>query len=237
MNMNQNNFDKTLTIKRSWLVLILSALIPTVAIMLTFITAMLIKGDEQDVEFSIYSPAFAVGVLISHSLIFLILYKKLRKNKLDLKDIYWKLNSEQTWWKEIVFGLILGLILYLFKEFVIDSMSALVNGNQPTFHSLFNFNFNSAKWYPLIVTPLVFVEESVFRGFAYRTFKDRYSTAGILVFSSLLFGLMHIGNGLNAMIVTSIIGALYFSIFLNSKNLWRVYFVHLFYNTLIILTS
>lgn len=235
--MHQNNTEKNLPIKRSWLVLILSTLIPTVAIVLTVFIAIVIKGGGQDGEFSIYSPVFAVGVLISHSLIFLILYKYLRKNQLGLKDIYWKLNSEQTWWKEIVFGLILGLILYLFKEFVIDSMRALANGNQPTFRSLFNFNFNSAKWYPLIITPLVFVEESVFRGFTYRAFKGRYSTISILIISSLFFGLIHVGNGLDALIFTTIMGGLFFGIFLSSKNLWRPYFAHMLYNILIIFTS
>ncbi|MDX1579157.1 MAG: hypothetical protein R3266_11770 [Gemmatimonadota bacterium] len=63
-----------------------------------------------------------------------------------------------------------ALGLYLFEELVIDSVRMLLAGHAPTYTSLFRFR-PQGRELPLafVATLLVFVEESVYRGYVLLT--------------------------------------------------------------------
>jgi len=74
-------------------------------------------------------------------------------------------------------------------------------------------------------------EELVFRGYLY-TFIRRYTynTALILIISSLSFGLIHWSLGLHAVIITSIIGALFMAAYMRTQSLPAIMLAHFMIN-------
>jgi membrane protease YdiL (CAAX protease family) len=121
---------------------------------------------------------------------------------------------------EIGIGLICALGLYLFKEFALDSIDALLRGNRPTFTSLFNFRWGEI-YVPTAVaaTGLVFVEESIDRGFAIPGLRQRLGVVTAVAVSSALFGLLHWGNGPFAILTSTVFGLGFAGIFLWRGNL------------------
>ncbi|MBU0971723.1 MAG: CPBP family intramembrane metalloprotease [Proteobacteria bacterium] len=74
-------------------------------------------------------------------------------------------------------------------------------------------------------------EELVFRGFLH-TFLGRYFKRSwvILVISSVAFGLIHWSLGLHAVVVTSIIGALFMGFYLKTRSLPAIMIAHFLIN-------
>ena len=70
-------------------------------------------------------------------------------------------------------------------------------------------------------------EELVFRGFMH-TFISRYteSSLAIVVISSVAFGLIHWSLGLHAVVITSIIGAVFMIAYLRTRSLPALMFAH-----------
>jgi len=219
-----------------WILFLITGILP---IILVF-SYVLISGDNfLDGDF-FKSPWFALIIVVSHGTSFLILLYFLKKLNTSLNDIGWKISGIKAFLGEIGIGFILSLIIYTFKELVLDSLSAILHGNSPTFYSFFNFSFEADEAALMAVAFLFpFVEESIFRGFPYQQWKNKWSLWKIILITSLVFGLMHSIGGerdFTSAINTGIIGALYFLIFRWRKNLYCPAATHSFYNLWIILT-
>jgi membrane protease YdiL (CAAX protease family) len=72
-----------------------------------------------------------------------------------------------------------------------------------------------------------FMEELVFRG-CMLAFLKRYtaSSLAIVVISSVAFGLIHWSNGLHAVLVTSVIGAVFMTVYLKTRSLPAIMLAH-----------
>jgi membrane protease YdiL (CAAX protease family) len=134
-------------------------------------------------------------------------------------------------------GLVCGLGLYLFKELAVDPVRQLVTGDRPTFTSLFAFRPGSLELgMAVAATTLVFVEESIYRGYALPFFEDRWGTLAAVIVTSAAFGLLHWGNGLEAIVITPFLGALLAGIFVWRRNLVAGTVAHALYNLAVLLT-
>lgn len=139
--------------------------------------------------------------------------------------------------KEVGLGLACALGLYLFKELVVDPVDQLLAGDRPTFTSLFAFRPGSLEvGMAMAATLLVFVEESIYRGYALPFFEDRWGTLGAVLVTSAAFGLLHWGNGPEAIVVTAALGALLAGIFVWRRNLMAGTVAHALYNLAVSLT-
>lgn len=177
-------------------------------------------------------------VIVNHLALFALLWGLLRGNGMGLTDIGWSAKAvDSTILRELGIGLVCGLGLYLFKELVIDSVRALAAGGTPTFRSLFRFSFGSLEFgLTLAATTVVFVEESVYRGYALPFFEDRWGTVRAVLVTSAAFGPLHWGNGVEAVVVTAVLGALLAAIFVWRRNLLTGTAAHGLYNLLVLLT-
>lgn len=74
-------------------------------------------------------------------------------------------------------------------------------------------------------------EELIFRGFMH-TFISRYTenSFAIVVISSAAFGLIHWSLGLHAVVITSIIGAVFMTAYLRTRSLPAIMFAHFVIN-------
>lgn len=175
-------------------------------------------------------------IAINHLAIFALLYYLLRRRNIPLSSIGLRIQPRSLA-TEIAIGLVGALLLYLFKEFAIDSIRALLAGNPPTFTSLFRFNVGDV-YVPMAVVAagFVFVEESVFRGFAIPHLAQRFGDTWAVVVSSAFFGLLHWGNGLFAIFNGMVYGVLFSGFFLWRRNLVAVIVAHAGYNLLVLAT-
>jgi membrane protease YdiL (CAAX protease family) len=173
---------------------------------------------------------------VNHLSLFALLLFLLHRRDNRPGDIGWSLESKFVM-IEILIGLGGALMLYLFKEFAIDSVRALMAGNRPTFTSLFNFRF-SEIYIPMAVaaTGLVFVEESIYRGLAIPHLRQRFNVVTAVLISSAFFGALHWGNGPFAIFSAAVIGLFFAGIFLWRGNLIACTVAHVGYNLLVLAT-
>lgn len=179
------------------------------------------------------------GILaVNHLALFGLLVVLVRRAGGTLSDIGWSPRAVGTTVaREAALGLVCALGLYLFKELAIDSARALAAGRTPTFTSLFAFRPAEldVAW-ALAATGLVFVEESIYRGFALPFLEARWGTGRAVLVTSAAFGLLHWGNGPEAIVITAVIGALLAGIFVWRRNLVAGTVAHALYNLAILLT-
>lgn len=84
----------------------------------------------------------------------------------------------------------------------------------------------------LVVLP-PFIEEMVFRGFAFPAFSNRLGVAGGALISSALFGAAHlIGSGLNVAVYTMILGLLLCLLYRKLGSIWPGIALHMLNNYL-----
>ena len=215
---------------QTWLMLVLPP-ITLGTLILGFLATMGPAPGEAGAEEAV-RKALPYILVFNHGLLFAVLVLILRRNGESLKGIGWTTNGiGSSIARELTIGVLCALGLYLFKEMVIDSTRALLAGRTPTFTSLFNFRPGSLD-VPLAVaaTTLVFVEESIYRGFAIPSLKLRYGTTWAVVITSAAFGMLHWGNGVAAILATAVFGLLFAAVFLWRRNLVAVTVAHALYN-------
>lgn len=179
------------------------------------------------------------GILaVNHLALFGLLVFLLRRGGETLADIGWSMRGlGSTVVREVGVGLVCGLVLYLFKELAVDPGRQLTAGDRPTFTSLFHFRPGSLELGMAVAgTTLVFVEESIYRGYALPFFESRWGTFSAVIVTSAAFGLLHWGNGPSAIVITACIGALLAGIFVWRRNLVAGTAAHALYNLAVLLT-
>lgn len=177
-------------------------------------------------------------IILNHSVVFAVLLVVLRREGRRLSDIGWRRDPRAPGLAGAVMaGILAGLALYLFKELVLDSAQALQSGNRPTFTSLFRFSIDRAEL-PLlaVATTLVAVEETVYRGYGLAALDVRWGRVRALVAMAVLFGLLHWGNGVLAILFTGTLGLGFAGLFLWRRSLIVPLTAHIVYNALVILT-
>lgn len=177
-------------------------------------------------------------IAANHLALFALLVWLLRRNGETLHDIGWSLAARRrTLVSELAVGLICGVGLYVLKEVAVDPLRQLLAGQRPTFTTLFNFRPSELDVaLAAVATGLVFVEESIYRGYALTFLAGRRDTLSAVLITSLAFGLLHWGNGLDAIAFTSVWGLLLAGIFLWRRNLVAGTAAHALYNLLVLLT-
>lgn len=205
------------------------------AVIVAFMAATGTHPGDPDAEAAV-REALPYLLAVNHLAVFGILVWVLRRQGRSLREIGWTLDSTSLG-RELVVGLVCALVLYLLKELAYDSLEAVLQGRRPTFTSLFNFHLERPETAMAVAAfSLVFVEESVYRGFGIPALERRHGRAWAVVVSSVCFGLLHWGNGLEAVTFSTVWGVLLAGIFLWRENLVAGTTAHAFYNLAIVAT-
>lgn len=179
------------------------------------------------------------GILaVNHLSLFVLLVLLLRREGETPADIGWNVRAvDATVAGEVIVGLACALGLYLLKELAVDPVRQLLVGQRPTFTSLFAFRPASLEaGMALAATGLVFVEESVYRGYALPFFEERWGPVPAVLVTSVAFGLLHWGNGPGAILFAAVWGLPLAGIFLWRRNLVAGTVAHALYNLAVLLT-
>lgn len=176
-------------------------------------------------------------IAVNHTLVFAVLLWLLRREGRNLASIGWRLTPERPLGREVGVGIGAGLGMYLLKEFVFDSVRALVAGAAPTFTSVFRFQGPGEELPWLLVgTTFIVVEESVYRGYGLAPLRRRWGGAAALLVMGVLFGLLHWGNGPLAIGFTGVLGVVSGLVYLWRGTLTAPIVAHALYNALVLLT-
>jgi membrane protease YdiL (CAAX protease family) len=222
--------------KSVWAMLVVPPLTLAVLIVAYMAVTGVSPGDPE-AEDAVRS-ALGPIIIVNHLALFALLWWLLRRRGEHLADIGWSVRAvDSTLLREIGLGLVFGVALYLFKELAVDSVRALLAGNAPTFHSLFRFKPGSLEpGITLAAITVVFVEESIYRGYAIPFFEQRWGTLPAVLVTAIAFGSLHWGNGAGAMANASVLGILFAGIFLWRRDLVACTAAHALYNFLVLLT-
>lgn len=192
------------------------------------------SGDSSAI--SGYFQSFMPLILaVNHLALFFILRSFLRKDQLTLRSIGLFVDSKK-WPMEVLVGLGLALVLYLFNQLVIEPIQAIYNGDAINFSIEFSVR-NQINW-PLLASAatLPIIEELIYRGYAYEGFKNKYGMVFIIIASSVLFGALHWGLGLLTSLLIIPFGIIFFAVFLwRKRNLVAVAVGHCLYNSMVLI--
>lgn len=219
-----------------WLMLTLPAVL-LAAIIAAYITLFPVEPSAPGFEGDL-RKVLPLFIAINHVIAFGVLLWLLKRRNEPISAIGWNWSTISLSWKrELLVGLAGALALYLFKEFAIDSIRAILAGTRPTFTTLFNFT-TEGLYVPLLLvaTLLIFVEESIYRGFAIPRLGKRFGLPMAVLVSTLFFALLHWGNGPFALLSSFLLGLLMATIFLWRQNLVAVTVAHAGVNLLMLLT-
>ncbi|GHN03210.1 hypothetical protein WSM22_46990 [Cytophagales bacterium WSM2-2] len=177
-----------------------------------------------------------IGNAIIRTCIFLaVIFGVIRQLKLDSNELFinQKINETRT----VQFALVFILPLFLFTSLVTE-MEALLKMGQAEYFSKYYKIFSlgsGAKYFITILIIGPIVEELFFRGLILGSFRKTYSYQKALIYSSLVFSLVHIRldeTFLSSIIYSFLSGLLYGWIYLNTKNIGFVMFMHFAWNLL-----
>jgi len=215
-------------------------LLPPVTLGALIVAYMALTGvgpADPDAE-AVVRRALPGIIAVNHLALLGLLIHFLRRRGASLADAGWRLaGGRGTRGREVGVGLACGLGLYLFKELGVDPVRQLLDGVRPTFTSLFRFRIASLDpGMALVATTLVFVEETIYRGYALPFFRARWGVVPAVLLTSGAFGLLHWGNGAAAVAITSVYGVLLAAVFLWRRNLVAGTAAHALYNLLVLLT-
>lgn len=175
-------------------------------------------------------------ILVNHTVVLAALLIVTRRQGTSVQRLGWSLEGSR-WPREIAVGIAGALVVYLFKELVVDSGLALLDGRTPTFRSLFRFRTEGLEVpMALVATGLVFVEETVYRGLAIPVLARRHGTLVAVLATSIAFGLLHWGNGPEGIAVTTTYGLLFAALFLWRRNVLATTVAHALYNLAVLST-
>ena len=231
--------SSTVTSRRSlhvWLMLLLPPITLGVLIF-GYVAVRGLSPSDPATEHAVRAAIPAI-IAVNHLALFALLVWLLRRNGESVRDIGWSLAAPgRTLVSELAVGLACGVALYLLKEVAVDPVRQLLVGQTPTFTSLFNFRPSELDLaMTATATSLVFVEESIYRGYALPFFQRRWGTLAAVLVTALAFGPLHWGNGLGAIAFATVWGVLLAGIFLWRRNLVAGTVAHALYNFLVLLT-
>lgn len=221
--------------KRTWAMLIMPPF-TLLLVSLIFGVAFFLytSGDGSAIPnyFQSYMPLI---LMVNHLALFFILRSFLKKDHLTLNSIGWFIDRK-TWPIEVVIGFALALFLYLFNELVIEPIQAIYDGNSPDFSIGFSIRDHINWFFLASATTLPIIEELIYRGYAYKGFKNKYGIGFTIITSSMLFGALHWGLGLLTAVLIIPYGIFFFLVFLSrGKNLVAVIVGHCLYNSLVLI--
>lgn len=219
-----------------WLMLLLPPVSLGVLIF-AYVAARGLSPTDPATESAVRAAIPAI-ITVNHLALFGLLVWLLRRGGETLPDIGWSLaRPGRTLAGELAVGLVCGVGLYLLKETAVDPVRQILDGQTPTFTSLFRFRPSELDVaLAAAATGVVFVEESIYRGYALPFFAERWGTLAAVLVTSLAFGPLHWGNGLGAIAFACVWGLLLAGIFLWRRNLVAGTVAHALYNLLVLLT-
>ena len=166
-------------------------------------------------------PYILIG---NHTILFLLLLWVLKKNQIQLKDISIKYVSARVFIQNSLIGILMGIILFGLSHFVLTPTLTMAGVGSGVFQPTHGFPV-----YVYMIGSTIFagiVEEAVYRCYGIGVLEKYYSKDMAIFVTSVLFSVLHFGEGFGGVVNAFILGALLGIIFVWKQNLETVAFAH-----------
>jgi hypothetical protein len=182
-------------------------------------------GDPQAIKQAI-SHSLPYILMVKNILLFLILVGFLRIAGLHLADVGWKIpQGAPSWLLQSLVGVAAGALIGFLDLRAIAPLSRMLAWKLGVHHYLSSSNASMtqgsslAVWLVAVTLFAPIVEESVYRGYAITQLREKFGPHLAVAISSLFFGLLHWGLGLDGMMNAVLTGTLLAGLFLWRRTL------------------
>lgn len=163
-----------------------------------------------------------------------ILMKSMKRDGLTWQAIGWKLNEGQHLWREILIGVVPGIVLaFLYIYILSPALTQLqrIWDYVPAGELLTSLG---ASIIPFAIADILlapFVEESIYRGYGLTRLLGRFSQPVAIALSMFFFGILHWTGGFWYILLTGILaGGLFAWLRVTRKNVIAPFAAHLALN-------
>ena len=228
--------DKRKGMRQVWFILgIPPVLFLIVIIAISVYFGVITQGDAQAIAENT-SSATPYIVLIVQVLLLLFLLRTIRADKLTFRDIGWQLPAGQSWWQEILIGILVGMPVGFLYIFVLSPLLAtvqrVIGDYVPPEQILPSLGAAVIPFFIANVVLAPFVEENIYRGYAISRLRQRFGIIGAILLSCLFFGLLHWAGGFWYIVLTGIVaGGIFAALFVWRRNIVVAYTAHLALNS------
>ncbi len=161
-----------------------------------------------------------------------------RWKKVSIK--YLGLFKPKHWLKTILIGLVMGIFIQVFGIYILSPAKEWIGIVQETPAAYAAIEGNNTKliiYLAVAWTTAGFGEELIYRSFflgqfvsVFENIKNKWILS--LIISSIIFGILHFNNGIDAIIGTTVTGFIIGLIYLKTgRNIWAAYVTHAVANT------
>ena len=224
-------------IRRTWALLIGAPLLFLAAIIAASVYfGVVTRGDAQAIAEQ--TPKAVPVMLVAVQLALLVLLARtLRSERLSWSAIGWRLGKSQVLWREALIGLVPGAVLAIVYFAALSPAVTWLQRNVGDYVPPGEFTGAlGAALVPFFVADVLlapFVEESLYRGYAFGRLQERYGLPLAVVISCAFFGLLHWAGGFWYILLTGIVaGGLFAGLRMWRRTLIAPFAAHLALNVL-----
>ena len=208
-------------IRRTWALLIAGPLLFLAAIVVASLYfGIVTRGDAQAIAEQ--TPKAMPAMLVAVQLLLLVfLVRTLRSERLAWSAIGWRLAQGQVLWREVLIGVIPGVVLAVLYFTVLSRSLTWLQRNVGDYVPAGELTSAlGSAMIPFFLANVVlapFVEESLYRGYAFGHLQERYGLPLAVIVSCAFFGLLHWAGGIWYILLTGIVAGGLFA----GLRVWR----------------
>ncbi len=228
-----NNSTKTFT--RVWWTLLAAPILFLLVIVIASIYfGSITQGQNVDAIPEMVAASTPYQLVVVQIWLLLILLKSMKRDGLLWKDFGWAIPKGQQLWREVLIGIVPGIILALLYVYFVSPMLTSLQQLWDYVPAGELFTALGASIIPFAIADILlapFVEESIYRGYGLTRLLGRFSKPVAITLSCLFFGLLHWTGGFWYILLTGIIaGGLFTWLRISRKNIIAPFAAHLALN-------
>ena len=213
--------DQVKYMRSVWVGLLAPPVLFLLAIVAASISVGVVRGGDAQAIAEEVAGATPVLLVIVQMAMLLMLVGLLRRGGLSWRAIGWAVPEGKPVWREIVAGLLPGVVLGILYPTVLapwmESLQRALGDYVPAGELLTSLGGSIVPFFIANVVLAPFVEESLYRGFALRSLASRFGSLPAAVLTCVAFGLLHWAGGFWYMLLTGVVAGGLFTVL----ALWR----------------
>jgi membrane protease YdiL (CAAX protease family) len=166
----------------------------------------------------------------------LILMKSMKREGLSWQDIGWKLQDGQQLWREILIGVIPGVVIALLYFFILTPVLVSLQNIWDYVPAGSVLTALGASLIPFAIADVLFapfVEESIYRGYGMTRLLGKFSQPAAIALSVFFFGILHWTGGFWYIVLVGLVAGVPFAYLrVTRKNVIAPFAAHLALNLL-----
>jgi membrane protease YdiL (CAAX protease family) len=192
------------------------------------------QGQNVEAIPELVAASTPYQLVVIQLILFLILNRSMKRDGMTWKDIGWKLPEGQQAWREVLIGVIPGVILALLYVYLLSPMLTSLQkiwDYVPAGELLTTLGASIVPFTIADVLLAPFVEESIYRGYGWTRLQGKFNQPIAIALSCLFFGILHWTGGFWYILLTGIVaGGLFVWLRVSRKNIIAPFAAHLALN-------